>query len=519
VSGCLRMNRRGALPRSRGQTAALRRLRLRLTGAAVLLCLHGCAAPRPLRPVITTPLQTAWQGAPPQLKPTASPPLQLAWWQVFHDPVLDRLMDIALARNLDLKLAQTRIAQARAQQRAASASLWPDFTVSGSDVFTRNPTLPEGFSQRTLDAALDGSWTVDLFGLQRDARRAAIAATRASQFDRDATEVTLLAEVATEYIQYRLYQLEYAISTRNAASQEETVRITQLRFQQGAASRLEVEQLRSQLAITRAAVPAAFEQAQTARHTLILLLASTPAELARELPEEVPQNPVLPGADPAAVLLTPAQLIVQRPDIRAAAMRVTGAAESLRAAEAQRYPQLSLAAAFGQEATNWTAFAGAGAQAWSYSEGLLLPVFDFGRIRAAIDLADAQQQQAYLTFEQTVRSALEATQAAVVLYTQGMLRAEQLQTALRSAQTAAQLARRQYQEGALALLDVLDAERTAYSTELTWAEASAAVAVRLATLYETLGVLPPPRAADCRDQQAPGTGLVPADCRMAQPVN
>jgi NodT family efflux transporter outer membrane factor (OMF) lipoprotein len=424
----------------------------------------------------------------------------VAWWQVFHDPVLDQLMRIALAQNLDLKLAQARIAQARAQQHAATANLFPNYTLSGTDQRVHNPTLPGGFPETTLYAALEGSWNVDLFGQARDERRAAIAAADASQFDRDETEVTLLAEVATDYLQYRLFQLEYEISQTNAASQAETVRITELRFTQGAASRLDVEQLRSQLAITRAAVPAALEQAESARQALILLLASTPAALAQDLPEQVPPNPSLPSADPVTVLLTPAQVLAQRPDIRAAKLRVLSAGASLRAAEAQRFPQVSIAGAFGREATDWTSFASQ--HAWSYSIGLTLPIFDFGRIRANIDQANAQQQQAYVSFEQTVRTALEATQTAIVLYTQGMLRAQQLQIALKSAQTAEQLARRQYQQGALALLNVLDAQRTAYATQLTWAEAAAAVSVRLVTLYETMGVLPPENEFQARNAAA-----------------
>ncbi len=471
-----------------------RRRSITLASLAALLTLQGCATPRPLQPQVNTPLQTRWEGTPQGAQSTAVASLELAWWQAFHDPVLDRLMHIALAQNLDLKLAQTRIDQARAQQRAATASLLPSFTVSGSDSLNHNPTVPPGFPETTLYAALQGSWNVDLFGEARNQRRAAVAATRAAQFDREATEVTLLGEVATNYLQYRLYQLEDSISQRNADSQAQTMRITQLRFEQGAASRLDVEQLRSQLAITEAAVPAAQEQAESARQTLIMLLASTPDELAQELPSAVPANPTLPTADPVKVLLTPAQLIEQRPDIRAAQLRVLGAGASLRAAEAQRYPQLSLAAAFGQEATHWSAFANASSRAWSYGETLTNPVFEFGRIRASIDLANAQQQQAYVSYEQTVRSALQDTQTAIVLYTQEMLRADQLQTALRSAQMAAQLARSQYQQGALALLDLLDTERTEYSTELTWADAAASVAVRLVTLYQTMGVLPPASA-------------------------
>ena len=130
-----------------------------------------------------------------------------------------------------------------------------------------------------------------------------------------------------------------------------------------------------------------------------------------------------------------------------------------------------------------------GSLARGYSAAFTVPFFDFGRIRASIDAADAQQLQAYLTYEQTVRGALQATQTAIVMYAQGVLREKQMRTALESARTAARLARRQYQAGALALLNVLIAEQAEYTTELTWSDAAAAVAERLVTLYQTMGVL------------------------------
>jgi outer membrane protein TolC len=240
---------------------------------------------------------------------------------------------------------------------------------------------------------------------------------RATQFDRDATQANLAAQIATDYLQYRLYQLQYAIATRSAESQAEVVRITRLRFEQGAASRLDLEQVVSQLAVTRAAVPQAFEQANAARNALILLLASTPAALATDLPPAiVADNPQLPAGDPLEVLLTPAQVIEQRPDVRAAEFRLVSAAANLKSALAQRYPQLTLGGMFGSAGTAVNQLTTPGAVARGYSCTLTLPIFDFGRIRAAIDTVDARQLQAYLSYEQTVRGALQATQTATVIY-------------------------------------------------------------------------------------------------------
>jgi outer membrane protein TolC len=194
-------------------------------------------------------------------------------------------------------------------------------------------------------------------------------------------------------------------------------------------------------------------------------------------------------------LLTPAQVIEQRPDIRAAEFRLVSAAASLKAALAQRYPQLTLGGMFGSAATEVGQLMKPGSEAYNYNLGITLPIFDFGRIRASIDLADAQQLQAYLSYEQTVRGALQATQTAIVMYAQGVLRKQQMDTALESARTASRLARRQYQAGALALLNVLIAEQAEYNTELSWSDAAAAVSQRLITLYQTMGVLPPESAS------------------------
>jgi multidrug efflux system outer membrane protein len=248
----------------------------------------------------------------------------------------------------------------------------------------------------------------------------------------------------------------------------------------------------SQLAVTRAAVPQAFEQADAARNSLIGLLASTPEALADELPASVTvADPKLPRGDPLEVLLTPAQVIARRPDIQAAGFRLVSASANLKSALAQRYPQLTLGGLFGSAGTAVSQLMTPGSAARGFDYTLTLPLIDFGRIRAAIDAADAEQLEAYLSYEQTVRGALQATQTAIVMYAQGVLRERQMSTALESARTAARLARTQYQAGALALLNVLIAEQAEYSTELMWSEAAAAVAERLVALYQTMGVLPP----------------------------
>ena len=161
------------------------------------------------------------------------------------------------------------------------------------------------------------------------------------------------------------------------------------------------------------------------------------------------------------------------------------------AAEALRYPQITLSGLLGVQSDRIGELFNPGTRIWSAGASLLQPLFDFGRIRANIDAADARQEQAYLSYELTVRTALQEAQTAIILYTQGVIRQKELSNAVEAARKASDLAHRQYQEGTLGLLEVLDAERTLYDAETDWTQATADVAMRLVGVYQTMGVVPP----------------------------
>jgi outer membrane protein TolC len=184
-------------------------------------------------------------------------------------------------------------------------------------------------------------------------------------------------------------------------------------------------------------------------------------------------------------------VIARRPDVQAAQRRLIAAAEQRNVAAALRYPRITLAGLLGVEGARVEDLLDSGTRTYSVSAGLLAPLIDFGRIRAAIDAADAIQEQAYLSYELTARTALQETQTALVLYTQGKLRQRELAQAAESARRAAELARRQYTAGALSLLEVLDAERSVYAVELEAAQATADVSIRLVNVYQSLGLVPP----------------------------
>jgi outer membrane protein, multidrug efflux system len=458
---------------------------IRAVPLIALSCALAACVGQPVRS-LPDDLQSSWTGA--ELGAGADSTAQASWWRTFDDAAIDALVELAGTRNLDLRVAEARIREVRAQRRQALADLGPQ--IDASVEAGRSRDSRQGLTD-TATAAAVASWDLDLFGGSRAAARAAGAELRAVEADRDAVRLALIAEVVRNYLEYRLYQVQTDLSLRNAQAQEETVRITRARFEQGLGSRLDLERTLASLRTTRAQIPQSRELTEAARHRLVLLTASTPETLAPLLPASTPNPGDLPDSDAASVLLTPADVIARRPDVLAAQRRLLAAAEERNVAEAMRYPRITLAGLLGIEDDRIGDLLSAGSRTWSASVGLLTPLIDFGRIKATIDAADARQEQAYLMYELAARTAIQETQTALVLYTQGKLRQQELAQAAESARRAAELARRQYTEGALSLLEVLDAERSVYAVELDAAAATADVSIRLVNVYQAMGLVPP----------------------------
>lgn len=449
---------------------------------AVLLALTGCASSAPTK-LPSSEFQQGWESAPAAER---SASVDAAWWRSFGDPVLDALMAQAERRNLDLRIAEARIREARALRQGARAELFPQLNGTAGIGYGRTALANEERISASIGA--EASWEADIFGRLRKTANAADADWAATVAERDGVRLSLAAEVARAYLEYRLYRTQHTIAGANTKAAEETLRIAQARFAQGVSSRLDVERTLSSLSETRARAAQLAELAESSRHRLVLLLATTPAELAAVLPEAG----ALPSANALGVLLTPTEVIGLRPDVRVAEARLLAAISRREAAEALRYPRITLGSMLGlQSGSEASALLSGGSLIWSIGANLLAPLLDFGRIRATIDAADARQEQAYLSYELTARTGLQEVQTALILYTQGEIRRTELAAATDSARKAAALARRQYAEGTLSLLEVLDAERTLYALELQAAQATADVSLRLVRLYQTMGLMPP----------------------------
>ena len=479
--------------------------------STVSLLLSACTVGPDYQPAIIA-LPDDWQTAPaaatatattaaaenPAAEKNASPSaIRRNWWKSFNDPVLDNLIETARMQNLDLRTASERIREARAYVDRADAEQMPELSVAGgaarrSDQSGWSNDSINTRNSRLYEAGFDTSWEIDLFGGLRRQSEARSAELQAAIASRDDVELSLLAEVARTYIEYRLAEYDLQLAIRTLAAQEKTARITEARYQQGVDGRLEVERARVALANTRVRQPVAKASADAARFQLGFLLAKSPAELESLLNPSISAKKsdeikALPIAELDVVLESPVAVIASRPDVRIAERQLAAATAQQGVAVAARYPRLTISGLLGFNADSGDRLYGSESKLWSLSADVLLPLIDFGRRRADIAAADAQQAQALLNYERTVRSALAEIDTALSAYIREREKLATYSEATIAARNAWIIAVKQYREGILPQLDVLISQRTLFDAELNEAQSRAELAARLIALNKSLG--------------------------------
>lgn len=446
--------------------------------AAVLSA--GCAPVGPdyRPPALALPAQ--WSS--PQPAPAAAGIAR--WWQQFDDPELDRLITAALAGNLDLELARARLREARAARRQAAGALWP--SLSASTGVSRNhyaDSVSEQSDRTLYDAGFDASWEIDLFGGNRRGIEAARADEAASAAELQNTRVSLVAEVAQNYIDLRAYQRRLAIARDNLTSQSETLQITEWRYQAGLVADSDVEQARSNREQTRAGIPDLEIGAAAAENRLAVLLGRSPGAPLRQL-QPVRPLPALPDAVATGI---PADVLRNRPDLIAAERTLAAATARVGQTLAQRFPSLNLSASFGWEAYRFAALGNADNAVRSAGGTLAALLFDGGRLRSAVEVQSAVQEQALISYRSSVLGALEEVENALRAYAAGHERVDARRAAAAAARNAAQLSRNLYEAGLADFQQVLETERTQLSAEDNLALAEADLRSSLIRLYKALG--------------------------------
>jgi NodT family efflux transporter outer membrane factor (OMF) lipoprotein len=457
--------------------------------------LAGCnVGPDYHSPAMAMP--AAWAEA----RGSAQPARLAAWWKTFHDPAMDRLIAQTVEGNLDLRQAQERLTQARAQRKIVAAQQWPQVAVNASYTrqrFSANALgggvsgaggggAAAGFTtagENLYQAGFDATWELDVFGKIRRSVESADASVAAAQEDLRNTLVSLLAESALNYVQLRGFQRQLQVAQDNLKAQRETLDLTRVRFQAGAATDLDVSQAQAQVDTTLAQIPVLETSIRQTMHLLGVLSGRDPMAFA-ELADRAKPIPAGPPDVPAGL---PADLLRRRPDIRRAERQLAAANAQIGVAVADLFPQFSLTAGAGLQSVDISNFIDHGSVFWNVGPTMTWTIFDGGAIRANIELKTSQQRQAAIVYRQTVLTALQEVEDALVALAKERIHRKALDAAVIANQRSVDLSLQLYRNGRTDFLTVLDAERALYAAQTLLAQSDSTLSTDLVTLYKALG--------------------------------
>jgi NodT family efflux transporter outer membrane factor (OMF) lipoprotein len=409
------------------------------------------------------------------------------WWTGFKDPTLDKLVETAIADNLDLKIAEQHLVEARAQRETAAAGFLPTLDASASAERQRYSTElkfpPYGGVFNTYQAGFDASWEIDVFGKTRRAVESADATVEMTNEDRRDTLVSILAELGRDYSALRSAQARLVIAHRNIKADQEALDLTREKFTGGLGNELDVAQAQAQLQTLNAAVPQLEATVATESHAIAVLLGKEPGALEAELATPAPLPP-LPPTLPAAV---PSDVIRNRPDIRAAERQIAGANAQIGVAIAQMFPSFSISPSFGIGAGSFNHILKDGALQWGAPASVSVPIFEGGRLEAGVAQARAVTEEDRLAYRKTVLTAFQEVEDALVGYTTEQRRHASLVAAVDADRVAVDRATALYRSGLGGFLDVLDGERSLYSAEDAVAQSDLTLTQQTIALYKALG--------------------------------
>jgi NodT family efflux transporter outer membrane factor (OMF) lipoprotein len=457
------------------------------------------------------------------------------WWKTFNDPELDKLIAIAARENLNLQIATARVREARFQRNITAADLFPNVDADAGYARSRgskNVVLPLGGSGSSsssgkaksqaqsesansdsqnsggandsafdnqlnpfgkgglpgaetdlYQAGFDATWEIDVFGGTRRRVEAANYQMQAAIEQERNVMVTLLAEVARNYLELRGTQERIAVAKENLAAQKEILELTHSKQKSGLANDLDVAQVAAQTATTSATIPPLEADSRRLIHALSILLAREPNALSAELENTKP----LPSTPPEIPIGLPSQLLERRPDIRAAERQVAAATAQIGSAKADLFPKFALIASAGLDSSSPENLFDWESRYFLISPTVTWRIFDAGRIVSNIQLQKANRQETVLQYRNTVLTALREVEDALAAYATEKMRRENLVEALNQNQQSLMLARQQYDHGLVSFLNVLDAERNVFSAQDALTQSSQMISTDLVALYKSLG--------------------------------
>ena len=457
-----------------------------LPAALMLFVFVGCAAVGPDYVPPDTLMPQAWHipGKSGLVGKQLNKGALADWWSILDDPVLTNLIESAVSGNLGLKEARARVREARARRAISEAYRFPTVDAGGSARMSRSSEETGNGSQRELYAAgFDAAWELDVFGGEKRSVEAAGAELQASEEDLRDVLVSLLAEVALNYVELRAFQTRLSVAESNLDAQKETYNITRWRRQAGLTTQLDVEQAKYSLEQTRAQIPGLETGLAQAKNRLAVLIGRHPGSLGDALAERKP-IPVTPLEVAVGV---PADILRRRPDVRRAERRLAAQTAQIGVATADLYPRFSLLGSIGLEALSLGNLFSLSSRTHGMGAAVAWPLFDAGAIRSNIEVQSALQEQALIRYEAAVLTALEDVENALIAYAKEQRRRQSLIEATEAAWRAVDLAQKQYSSGLIEFGNVLIAQRSLLSLQEQLAVSEGGVTSNLIALYKSLG--------------------------------
>ena len=485
--------------------------------ATALLLLAGCTvgpnyeSPSPYSPASWFRTTRTEKATSPVSLPAADP-VDVEWWQILNDPELNSLMRRVANANLDVRAADFRLAESRAQRGVTAAAGLP--TLNGNGSYTReleskqgvvslfsgtgSPAtqsnglggrqggIPNAFGVGAFDlfqAGFDASWELDLWGKVRRQVESASAAVEASEDARRNTLLTSLAELARDYVQLRGQQESERIIRSNLSIAEQAVRLTNEQVRGGLATDLDLANARAQLESTSANLPQLEAQQLQSINAISFLLGEAPGAMAAELQTPHPVPPV----PPTVPIGLPSELVSRRPDIRQADAQLHAATADIGVAKANFYPSVTLSGSVAVQALQFGNLFNANAVTYGFGPGITIPIFEGGRLTRTLELREGAAKEAAINYQKTVLQAFHDVDNALIAYRADQLRRERIAAQATQSRRALQIATERYRNGLSDFLEVLTAQRTLLGAEQDLANATTTVSTDLVMLYKALG--------------------------------
>lgn len=460
-------------------------MNVRVWGMSLLLFLSATTVVgQTMDRYLDTPLPKEWEESGEVFQQTL--PVDDHWWKSFRDSKLDSLIALAIDRNYSVAMAMNRIAAARANLRSERGNFFPSIGLDAGwirqETSGNTSTLPQS-TEHYYDAALSVSWEVDVFGSIRKRVKAQKENFAASKEEYTGVMVSLAAEVASAYINLRELQQEVEVIKKNAASQEEVLKITEVRYNTGLVAKLDVAQAKSVLYSTKASIPQLEAGINQYITSLAVLLGMYPQEI-RPVLQTIGSLPDY--MEPIGVGM-PVDLLLRRPDVRSAERSVNAQAALLGASKSDWLPKVFLKGSFGYAARDLKDLGKSKSMTYEIAPSMSWTLFSGGQLVNATRLAKAQLDEAINQFNQTVLTAVQETDNAMNAYRNSIKQIVALREVRNQGIETLNLSLELYKQGLSPFQNVLDAQRSLLSYENQLVQAEGSSLLQLISLYKALG--------------------------------